>query len=381
MNARVPTWPTRDEWRSATVLVLVTRAAFLAVAWAGAWFRSGARGRLDVHLTIWRVWDADIYAKIAEHGYRGAGADPYSEAFPPLWPLLIRGVHALGPGLTTAAMLLTTVASVVAVAYLIRLVDEETPGRLDARLPSPGRRAGLYLLVFPTAVFLVAGYSEALFLAGAVAAFREARRRRWVRVGPFAAVAVGARWAGLFLLAGLAVELVRRRPDRAELARGIGALTVGLAPVAAYTLWLWRVHGDAFYFLEAQRLGWGRRFAGPVDAFRATWDTWGSDQAAGLLLAWRIELVAALVGVLLIAVLVRQREWGYATFAGTTMAVMLTSSWYYSIPRILLTLFPLVIVLARWTGRRPARHDAVLAASAILATLGVLTFTRGAWFF
>jgi hypothetical protein len=374
-----PRWPTRPEWRTAVLYVLATRAGLLLAAWLAAWLLAGTQGRISPGLGIWRRWDADIYAKIAEFGYAGAGAEPWSEAFPPLWPLLLRAVSGLGPSPTVAALGLTTLASIVAVAYLIRLVDEEVPAAGSG--PTTGRRAALYLLLFPTAVFLVAGYSEALFLAGAVPAFREARRGRWPRAAAFAAVAVGARWVGLFLLLGLAVELLRQRPGRAATLRAGTALAAATAPILGFVAWLWATRGDPLYFLAAQNHGWGRTVVGPIDAFRTTWHTWSGDYASNILLAWRIEIVAAGVGIALVLVLLRRREWGYATYAGATLAVMLTSSWYYSIPRILLTLFPLVVLLARWTSGRPGRHEVVVAVLAPLATLGAIVFTRGAWFF
>lgn len=387
MTTAAPRWPSRGEWRTAVVLVLATRAAFWLVAWlAQSLLGGGDRPVLGVQ--HWRRWDADIYATIAEHGYTGPAAEPWSEAFPPAWPLLLRAVSATGIPVTVAGLLLTTVATVVAVASLIRLVDEERPRPDDAAVAgtTPGTRAALFLLLFPTAVFLVAGYSEALFLAGAIPAFREARRGRWGRVALPATVAVAARWTGLFLLVGLAVELVaqlRARPDDAGrvLRRGAGALAVATLPVLAFAAWLAAVRGDPLSFLTAQREGWGRRFVGPVESFRATWETWGGDYPPALLLTWRLEIVAALVGVGLVVVLVRRREWGYAAFAGSTLAIYLTSSWYYSVPRALLVLFPAVIVLTDLTDRHPRAADAVVVFLAPLATLGVIVFTRGGWFF
>lgn len=367
-----PSWPTRRDWSAAVLLVLATRLVLLAVAWGAAWLLADTRGHLTRGpLAIWRRWDADLFLKIAEGGY--AGSDPYSEAFLPGLPLAIRAVASVGIDPLVAGMLLTTVATVVATAYLVRLAEQDVG-------VGAGVRAGLYLLVFPTAAFLVASYSEAPFLAGAIAAFHHARRGEWRRVAPFAALAAATRVAGLFVLAGLAVEFLRRGRLR-EWRAAAAALVVGALPLLAYLAWLWRVHGTPLYLLTAQREGWGRTFVGPFDALSTTLSTWGGDYSTGLYLTWQLEVGAALVGVLTVALLVLRREWGYATFTGGLLAVLLVSTWYYSIPRVLLTFFPIPLLLAGWTARHPRRHDLVLVGSAAAATVGVVVFTQGRWFF
>ena len=72
---------------------------------------------------------------------------------------------------------------------------------------------------------------------------------------------------------------------------------------------------------------------------------------------------------------------GLTLVMGSMMAVLLTSTWYYSIPRMLLTMFPIVLFLSETTGRRPALHDWMVIALAPLAALGVVVFTQGNWFY
>lgn len=360
-------WPPPRTWLVATGLVLATRAVFLLVAAAtDAALASGPPDGLDV----WRRWDADLFLKIAAHGYHGEGTDAWAEAFFPLLPLIVRGLGALGLPLLAAGMLVTTVASVVAVAYLAVLADDEA-GR------GAGLRAATYLLVFPTAVFLVAPYSEALFLAGAIPAFVHARRGEWVPTALFGAVAVGSRLAGVFVLAGLAVGwFLEHRRDR----RGLAAIAVATAPLLGYLGWLWAVRGTPLFLLEAQREGWGRRLATPTDAFRTT--VRAAEQAEGwLAVTWRLEVVAAALGVGVVLWALRRRAWRDAVYVGGLFGLLLVSTWYYSLPRILLSAFPMYVYLADWAGRAPWRHAVVLAVSAPLAALGTVVFTRGAWFF
>ena len=272
--------------------------------------------------------------------------------------------------------MVSVASTVVALAYLHKLAEEETG-------PGAGRRATLYLALFPTAVFLVAPYTEALFLAGAVPAFYYARRRRWHLVGLPAMVAMGARFAGVFLLLGLAGELFRqRRRSRGVVIRAGAAIAAGALPLLFYSAYLAQVKDDAFHFVTDQREGWGRELTNPIAAFTKTWGISQADHyPSDWIFAWRLEVVAALVGVGLVVIAVKAGEWGYAAFMGSMMAVLLSSTWYFSIPRMLLTFFPAALFLARATRNRSELHEIALVLLAPLAALGVVAFTSGAWFF
>jgi hypothetical protein len=367
-------------WLEALKLVAFTRVLYLTVGYLAVSFLSSTEGSSEVGiLEMWTRWDARHFLEVAEYGYTDPRSDPHATAFFPLFPLLIRILTAVGisPGL--AGMFISAGASVVAVAYLYRLAEEELG-------PDAGRRAALYLLFFPTAVFLVAPYSEALFLAGAIPAFYYARHRRWLQAGAFAAIAMGARMAGAFLLVGLALEWWRQRElNRAAVLTGVVAGALALVPLVAYAAYLWQVKEDPLYFLTDQRLGWGRALSSPVEALQATWNGTRVDAGEGALtnfvIGWRIEIVAVAVGVSFVVVALLKREWGYAGFMGTFLAALMTSSVYLSAPRMLLSMFPIVLFLAEWTRRNQRRWESVLLAFSSIAMLGVVAFTREAWFY
>jgi hypothetical protein len=100
-------------------------------------------------------------------------------------------------------------------------------------------------------------------------------------------------------------------------------------------------------------------------------------------LLWLGELAAAALGTGFTIWAVRRREWGYAAFMGSLMAVALTSGpLYLSVPRHLLGLFPIPLLLAGATRDRPLAAAALLGILAPVATLGVLIYTRGtSWFY
>ena len=368
----------QDPWMSSVRLALLARAAFFVVGIAASWMllSSGAGAPALGFEEMWRRWDAHHFLTIAEYGYTGPESDAHAAAFFPAFPLAVRPLLWLGLSPVIAGLFVSAVASIVAGAYLFRLAEEE----LGA---GAGRRALLYLTLFPTAVFLIAPYSEGLFLAGAIPAFYYARRGRWHLVALPAAVAMGARAAGIFLLIGLLFEFLRQREFTFErVGNAVFALTVGALPLLAYGAFLSRAMGNPFMFLVHQREGWGRTFVGPVASFLNTWNTWDVEtHPTNWLLAWRIEVLAAVVGVGLTLWAVAKKEWGYAAFMGSMLAVLMTSTWYYSIPRMLLSMFPIALFLSESTRTRPHLHEWLLLAFAPLATLGVVVYTQGGWFY
>ncbi len=370
------TWA-RTAYLEATKIVLGTRIALILVAMTAAWLLADTQGPAGEGIVaLFNRWDGPLFARVAEFGYTDLRTDPHATAFFPLLPLLLRVFHAAGLSYAIAGMLIATVSSIVAGAFLYRFAEEEIG-------EGSGRRAVLYMALFPTAVFLIAPYSEALFLAGAIAAFYYARRGRWLMVAIPGAVAVGSRFAGLFLLFGLVFEFVRQndwtRKKVLAASAGIGAAAL---PVIAYALYLWNVKGDPFYFFIDQREGWYREFTGPISSLTKTWElAFGDIGPTNWLFSWRIELVAAAIGVGFVAWALKRREWGYAAFMGATMGALMTSTWYFSIPRMMLSLFPIYLLMAGWSMRRDSRHEYLLAATAVLAALGVVVFTRGAWYF
>ena len=363
--------------------MIATRLVFYAVSYAATWFLAASQGpSTEGFLDVWARWDARHFVVVAEHGWEGPIAEPARPAaFFPFYPLAIRALATIGFPYIAAGLLISTIASVVACAYLIRLADEE----LGA---GAGRRASLYLLLFPTAVFLAAPYSEALFLAGAIPAFYYARRRRWLAAALPAAVAMGSRAAGLFLLIGLGFEYVRqgfvdRRWGGTRARDVLVCVAIGATPLVAYGLYLWAVRGTPWQFLIDQEQGWGRDFpTAPWRAFVATWNTrTGLDYPTNWIFAWRIEIIAALTGVCLSLWALVKREWGYAAYMGSFTVTLVMSTWYFSIPRMLLSYFPAMLFLAEATQHRPSRHEMALVAMAPIATLGVVVYTRGAWFY
>ncbi len=351
---------------------LATRVGVAVLALAGAWQLSGSRsGDVPSFLERWDRWDVGLLRKVAQHGYDGYPRDYPDrgiEAFFPGQPLVLALAHRVVPDWTAAGLLVSLVAGAVAAVWLGRLAA------LDAVDPA---RAVLVWSLSPYAVFLFAGYSEALFLALALPGWWCARRGHWAAAGLLVAGSAAVRVSGLFLAVGLAVEyaVTVRRVRRDAL----WLLAPG-AVLAAYAGYLWQLTGDPLRWSHAQEQGWGRHLTAPWTALRTTLSAAAAPgQGAEYAWSWRAEVVAVAVGVLLTAVLARRARWGEATYVGLSVAALATSTYYLSVARATLLWFPLWLLVAEVAGRRRWGTGAWLSVAAPLSAAGVLTFTAGRW--
>src|SRR4051794_7830850 len=181
--------------RDAVVTWVASRVAVALIALAASWtVAETTAGHVTSWLAGWDRWDTGLFVKIARFGYDGRPAhydDKGVVAFFPGEPLVLRVVHAVVRDWVASGLVISAVAGAVACIALARLGELES----DAQT---GSRAVLFLVLSPFAVFLAAGYSEALFLAFALPAWLAAGRGRWAAAGLLGAAASTVRVTGLF---------------------------------------------------------------------------------------------------------------------------------------------------------------------------------------
>jgi hypothetical protein len=283
-------------------------------------------------------WDAKAYVDIAQDGY---GAVPANNAYFPLYPLLMRLLAVpLGgsdDAYLVAGILISNVALFVGLWYLARLVA------IDHELAA-GRRAALYLLVFPTSVFLSVVYPESLLIALSLGAVYHARRGEWLPAGALGLLAALTRpFIGAAVAIPIAIEAFQRSGPRAA----IGSATPAAIGLVGWLGVLWRITGDPKAILTAEA-NWGVGPSLPLEAFADLFDphVYGFPY---------IVLGTTVFVATLVVISWRMLRPSLAAYATVVFLISVATGSLTSSPRYYLSVFPAFVALALvaegWVGR------------------------------
>jgi hypothetical protein len=214
-------------------------------------------------LNYWAHWDGAWFSEIATGGYREL--DPASTAFFPLYPMLMRLGMVLGGGPALWGVVISLVATPFALFFVYRIAETLHGTRA-------ARAATLALAFFPTAFFLNAVYSEALFLALSTGAVWAALvRRNLLLAGIFGAFAAATRNLGVVLILPLFFEWLRHRREFGV--RGLAGMALIPAGFLGYAGFLWARFGDPLVSARQQDEHWGRELANPFATLGDAWQT------------------------------------------------------------------------------------------------------------
>ncbi|MBW2965293.1 glycosyltransferase family 39 protein [Candidatus Woesearchaeota archaeon] len=145
-------------------IILLTALAYFSLPFnegmrqANFIYPEGSRVGLQ---SAYTTWDGTHYIYLAEQGY---APGQMSNAFYPLYPLLLRLLGPVFSGTLIAGLLLSGVLSLFALCYLYMFVKE----RMNEQTAFV---SGALFLAFPTAFFTSLLYAEALFILLAVMLF------------------------------------------------------------------------------------------------------------------------------------------------------------------------------------------------------------------
>ena len=349
--------------RAALAMWGTAHLALFVLAWAAAWVYRATPDHSPL-TGVFEHWDAALLRNIAQYGYFSPHSTAHNAVFFPGYPLTLAAVHLILRNWVLSELALSGVAGCAVVLSLARLAG--------------GRRAVLYLLTAPAAIFLMVGYSECLFLAFAIPAWHAATRGRWWRAALLAGLSGVVRPDAVFMILALVVMALTgpRRPRLVNAAKACCAL----AGPAAYEIYLSLHTGTWQAWAKAQQAGWNLHLVSPVQALKTTWwAAFGHPFSAAAAFEFQLELAAIATMLLTTLAFLSWRRWPEAVYCGLAVLALGTQTWYQAGPRTLLVLFPIWIVLAGLDARQPWIRYVYFGVSAPLAAIVGLLFLSYQW--
>jgi Dolichyl-phosphate-mannose-protein mannosyltransferase len=310
-------------------------------------------------------WDGGWYRAVAQRGYpetlaSGVGDQAQSTlGFFPGYPLLIQaGTSLTGLSAAVVGVLISTVAG-AATSVVLWLLAERVA---DSKTAS---RTVVLFCFFPSAFILSMVYAEAVFFLLVAMCLLALIGERWLIAGVAAGLASLVRPNGLVLTlccGWAAAQAIRQRRSWRP------AVAPLLAPTGALAFFGYlQVHtGDWLAYVHSQKRGWDQGFDFGVSNVRTLLAVVASRQFG----FYALMLAACMVGLAVaLYVLVRWPLPGLIlAYVVGIVGVALLSSNTTSLPRFLLTAFPVLIPIARCLP--DGAYPTVVAASAtLMATL------------
>jgi len=314
----------------------------------------------------WANFDGFQYVVIANQGYL-----QYQQAYFPLYPALIAGIHRVFPGILT-----TTIAlGVSRIAFLSGLMMFYSWARRFGE--TAARWAVLLLLSYPAAYYFAGAYTESLFFLFAAVMLLSADRKQYA-VAAFAAMLASAtRLFGIVLFPYLVWHAYRNKK------RGSALLVTLLAPLGLvfYMAYLHYTTGDPLAFVHVQpKFGANRTGGGiillPQVLYRyirifltgspATFPFWVSVLELGSFLY---------AGTLAVVGFMRPKLRMLSVYSAAILILPTLTGTLSSLPRYVLSAFPLFLVAAVTVNER--MKYGIMIAGILLETVLASLFLAG----
>jgi len=351
---------------------LGSRFLVLFAAAAGSW-QIVTSGGLTAYTEIWRQWDTRWFESIAVFGYIGPYVSDfedfrYNVAFFPGLPLIMDAGETSGLSPTLTGLIVSLFAGGFAATALARLGE---------MFGASGRWTLIAWALAPTALFVTAAYTEALFAAFAFWAWVVAKQGRWLLAGMLAGCAAFVRPNGLFLAVGLIVMFLVSR--QRSWARG-SALLIPFAVTGVYFAYLYSITGNWNAWSAAQSDFWGRELVDPVTALVNTYNLIFTFSPTGEPSSRMVtEIIAMVIVVAVLAITIVKKWWAEAAYVGVTALSLGTSTMYYSIPRTLVLMFPLWILIGLWLTKSAWLRWVYIPVGMGALIVVTILFTQGQW--
>ena len=384
ITQKIKTWYAKIPYslKIAILIAIIAKLLVFSIGYASAYTTALANGDStnppQLLLNQFAKWDGPHYMYIAQNGYTTQGDPANFIVFFPLYPLLVRLITFDFAYVNLSGLVISNISSLIAVIYLFKLA------KLDYN-DSVAKKTILFLSVFSTAYFLSAVFTEGLFLATVTASLYYARNAKWAFASILGLLASLTRIAGLLLLPVLIVEYIHQKEWKIK-ATDL-KITWTILPAIGFLTYLlinYQVTGSPFTFIEIERTHWSETL-NPIDGLlgAAGWSTNGTYPNS--LMIGYAQIIFAALGLTMvmmgfIAAYKHKLRPSYAVYMLLIWMLAVSTSFWISIPRYVLSMFPMFMFFAVLSRKKTSTITITVVSFAALAFFTWL-FASGEWAF
>lgn len=344
----------------------------VAVFLISSYFVAGSRTPTLNPFSSWNIWDSPHYLSIAEKGYQVFGEERFYIAFLPLLPTLIDLIHTVtGLEFLYSGYLLSSLMTIAASIMLYKLV------RLDSDKHNAFYSV-LFLLIFPTSFFLFIPYTESTFLLLSISSFLFLRKGYFWLALIMISLATATRITGLALIpAALAEIYLLRKTYPITLIKVTASLIIPSIGFIVYLILNQAIYGNYLQFALVQKQNWHTFFSFPFGGLLTSFDSLKWRTGIELYTVGYAQLVAFFAGVIALPFIYKVRL-SYGVYATLALLIPYFQSFWLSMPRYLLVIFPLFIVLSQLLKRFTLiRYLWIIISFSLMTTAALIAINYG----
>lgn len=321
---------------------------------------------------IWHIYDSNHYINIVRWGYGTTEERRVLIVFFPLFPLLIKIFSYIFKDYLLSGLVVSNIAYAVGALYLYKIVQLDFSRKRAIRTV-------MYFSVFPTAYFMHAAYTEALFIALVVACFYYARKKRWLIAGILGALVSATRLSGIVIILALLLEYLHQREWKIKnITLNISWISLVPLGLCSYLIINYLVFGHPFHFLSLQKEVWHKTLSLPLKGFFGVLGSFRWKKPSQIITTAAVEVFFTMFFLGFITVMIFIYRPLYVSYSWLTWLIVTSNSYWLSLPRYMLPIFPVFIIMSRW-GENKGVHYVILLLSILFYGIFAARFTMAMW--
>ena len=292
-------------------------------------------------------WDGPNYLNIAKNGYS------YNETnFLPLYPILIHAVNLIIPSELDSAIIISWLSLLVLIYFYLKIIKVLFEDTAVDRL-----KAVWFLLLFPTAIFFLATYTESLFALLAFGAIYFVLTKKYYYSAIFAMFMSATHITAIFVLLLLGLLMWE---NKATIKQIIINGMIGLLGLLAYMFYLEETfHKPLAFILTQKNHGWLSEHYGNIFT--------------------SIDIFNVIFIILIISASVYwwHKKRSFSLYALSFLLIPLVGQQFGGFNRYVLMIFPIPLMFYRLSKNRPNLALIYIAISSVAWTYFLLQYAGG----